>query len=66
MNELKKVVAFSVSEEILNKLEKLAEGTMIPKSRLVERAIIDFLEEYEEIDKMLNNLPSKGAANENK
>jgi len=45
--EVKKKVTFTVEEELVERLKLVSEQTMIPQSKLVEKAIEEILKEYE-------------------
>jgi predicted DNA-binding protein len=44
---LKKRVTFTIEEEIVERLKKVSEDTMIPQAKLVEKAIENILEQYD-------------------
>lgn len=44
---MKKRMTFTLDEELLIKLKKVSEDTMIPQSRLVEKAIKNIIKEYD-------------------
>lgn len=44
---MKKKVTFTVEEELVERLKLVSEKTMIPQSKLVEKAIEEILKEYE-------------------
>jgi len=43
---LRKNITFSLPEELIEKLKKVSEETMIPQAKLVEKAIEDMLVKY--------------------
>ena len=45
--EVKKKVTFTVEEELVERMKLVSEQTMIPQSKLVEKAIEEILKEYE-------------------
>lgn len=59
-------MTWTLEEGVLDRLKKLSEDTMIPQARLMEKAITDFMNSYEEIEKALNNLPTMESKNVNK
>jgi len=44
---MKKRMTFTLDEELLKELKKLSDRTMIPQSRLVEKAIKNIIKEYD-------------------
>jgi len=44
---MKKKVTFTVEEAIIERLKMVSEETMIPQSKLVEKAIEEILKKYE-------------------
>ncbi len=44
---MKKRITFTLDEETIDKLKETSEKTMIPQSRLVEKAILEVIEKYE-------------------
>lgn len=44
---MKKKVTFTVEENIIERLKLVSEQTMIPQSKLVEKAIEEILKKYE-------------------
>lgn len=44
---MKKKVTFTVEENIIERLKLVSEQTMIPQSKLVEKAIEEILKDYE-------------------
>lgn len=44
---MKKRMTFTLDEELLKELKKLSDKTMIPQSRLVEKAIKNIIKEYD-------------------
>ena len=44
---MKKRMTFTLDEELLKELKKLSERTMVPQSRLVEKAIKNIIKEYD-------------------
>lgn len=44
---MKKRVTFTLEEELIERLKKVSQETMIPQSKLVEKAINEILKEYE-------------------
>ena len=44
---MKKRVTFTLDEELIEKLKKISEETMIPQSRLVEQAIKEVFKKYD-------------------
>lgn len=45
---MRKPATFTFSEELLDRLDKYSKRTMIPKARLLERAITDYLDRAEQ------------------
>jgi metal-responsive CopG/Arc/MetJ family transcriptional regulator len=43
---MKKRVTFTLEEELIEQLKKVSEETMIPQSKLVEKAITEVLKTY--------------------
>lgn len=43
---MKKRITFTFDEELIEKLKEVSEQTMIPQSRLVERAIKEVIKEF--------------------
>lgn len=43
---MKKRMTFTLDEELLKELKELSDRTMIPQSRLVEKAIKNIIKEY--------------------
>lgn len=43
---MQKKITFTMSEETIQKLKEISEETMIPQSKLVEKAINQILVEY--------------------
>lgn len=44
---MKKKIAFSLDEDLVNRLKKVSEETMIPQSRLIEKALKNVISEFE-------------------
>lgn len=44
---MKKRVTFTLEEELIEKLKKVSEETLIPQARLVEQAVQKVIKEYE-------------------
>jgi predicted DNA-binding protein len=44
---MKKRATFTLEEELLEKLKKVSEETMIPQAKLVEKAIEEIIKQYE-------------------
>lgn len=44
---MKKRMTFTLDEELLKELKKLSDKTMVPQSRLVEKAIKNIIKEYD-------------------
>ncbi|AQY71824.1 hypothetical protein BWL06_12505 [Lactiplantibacillus plantarum] len=44
---MKKRMTFTLDEELLKELKKLSDRTMVPQSRLVEKAIKNIIKEYD-------------------
>ena len=44
---MKKRMTFTLDEELLKELKELSDRTMIPQSRLVEKAIKNIIKEYD-------------------
>ena len=44
---MKKKIAFSLDENLVNRLKKVSEETMIPQSRLIEKALKNVISEFE-------------------
>jgi metal-responsive CopG/Arc/MetJ family transcriptional regulator len=44
---MKKRVTFTLEEELIEKLKETSEKTMIPQSKLVEKAIKEVVDEYD-------------------
>ena len=44
---MKKKIAFSLDEDLVNRLKKVSEETMIPQSRLIENELKNVLSEFE-------------------
>ncbi|WP_314406058.1 ribbon-helix-helix domain-containing protein [Leuconostoc suionicum] len=44
---MKKRMTFTLEEELLIKLKKVSEDTMIPQAKLVEKAIKQVIKEYD-------------------
>lgn len=44
---MKKRMTFTLDEELLKELKELSNRTMIPQSRLVEKAIKNIIKEYD-------------------
>lgn len=44
---MKKKVTFTVEENVIERLKLVSEQTMIPQSKLVEKAIEEILKKYE-------------------
>lgn len=42
-----KLVNFSLHHEIIDRLEKYSKASMIPKTRIVERALYEYLDKME-------------------
>ncbi len=45
---MKKRVTYSLEEELIERLKRVSDDTMIPQSKLVEKAIKDIVEVHEE------------------
>mgnify|MGYP005756814951 CR=1 FL=1 len=43
---MKKRVTFTLDQELIDKLKKVSEETMIPQSKLVEKSLKKVIEEY--------------------
>ena len=43
---MKKRMTFTLDEELLAKLKEISKKTMVPQSRLVEKAIKNIIKEY--------------------
>ena len=43
---MKKRVTFTLEEELIEKLKKISEETLIPQARLVEQAIQEVIKKY--------------------
>lgn len=48
---MKKKIAFSLDEDLVNRLKKVSEKTMIPQSRLIEKALKNVISEFEKESK---------------
>lgn len=48
---MRKNATFSLEEELIERLKKLSEETMIPQSRIVESAIAERVEQMESTEK---------------
>lgn len=46
---MKKRITFTFDEELIKKLKEISEKTMIPQSRLVEQAVKDVINKYDNI-----------------
>ena len=44
---MKKKIAFSLDEDLVKRLKKVSEETMIPQSRLIEKALKNVISEFE-------------------
>jgi predicted DNA-binding protein len=44
---MKKRATFTLEEELLERLKKVSEETMIPQAKLVEKAIEEAIKQYE-------------------
>lgn len=44
---MKKKIAFSLDAELVDRMREVSEKTMIPQSRLVQKALEKVIEEYE-------------------
>lgn len=44
---MKKRITFTLDEELIERLKALSESTMIPQAKLVEKALLDLMAEYE-------------------
>lgn len=44
---MKKRITFTLDEDLIKRLKKISEETMIPQARLVETAIQEKLQEFE-------------------
>lgn len=44
---MKKRMTFTLDEELLKELKELSNRTMVPQSRLVEKAIKNIIKEYD-------------------
>ncbi|WP_428909457.1 DUF6364 family protein [Niallia sp. Krafla_26] len=45
---MKKRITFTLEEELIDKLKKVSEQTLIPQSKLIEKTLKQVLEEYKE------------------
>jgi metal-responsive CopG/Arc/MetJ family transcriptional regulator len=45
---MKKRVTFTLDEEVIEQLKEISNKTMIPQSKLIEKALKDVLKEYGE------------------
>ncbi|WP_083979163.1 ribbon-helix-helix domain-containing protein [Bacillus alveayuensis] len=43
---MKKRITFTLDEELIEKLKRISEETMIPQARLVEQAIQEVIKKY--------------------
>lgn len=42
----KKVMAYTLSDHALNLIDYVADKTLVPKSRLVEKAVVEYYADY--------------------
>lgn len=48
VDNMKKRITFTLEEELIDKLKKVSEQTLIPQSKLIEKTLKQVLEEYKE------------------
>lgn len=51
VDRVKKAVTYSLEDELIERLREASKRTMIPQSRIVEQAIIEYLDKMETTEK---------------